>query len=95
MNEKLSLIHGKQGLIAAFSDIAYEQDWWDGDTCASCIYYFKIMKKGVMVAGQCRRFPPTPMVVPGAVAGTGQIQGVHPPVSEDWVCGEHMPATEG
>ncbi len=94
--EKLSLI-GVDGRrrVTEVPNITYQQDHWKGSTCSTCCHYCRIVQAGVAVAGQCRRFPPTPIMVPGAVAGTAQVQGVHPPVREDWVCGEWTPGHDG
>ncbi len=64
---------------------------WDGACCKNCLFFFKAVDRrdGRTVASQCRRYPPMPMLMPGRVAGTAQMQGVHAPVSEEWVCGEH------
>ena len=58
--------------------------------CANCKYF--LSNGDESGGGQCRRRPPTPLVVPQKHAMTGEITGgvmsVHPPVDANQTCGE-------
>lgn len=62
--------------------------------CARCLYFHLVeARKGHVLQGQCRRFPPVPMIIeqPGTVLNTSQrvgMAGISPPVDIEFCCGE-------
>ena len=61
-------------------------------TCASCAHFRPSEQNNGGQAGQCRRFPPVPMLLqqqPTVLgAGTVGMAGVSPPVHPGFSCGE-------
>jgi len=64
------------------------------NNCGNCEYFVE--------EGACRRYPPTPILVPsvGRNFATGQMEqtqnlsGVFAPTAEGMLCGEHKPSSK-
>jgi hypothetical protein len=57
--------------------------------CSDCKHYHKTD----IAQGECKRYPPTILVVPtpayGAMQGQASLAGMFPPTKSDNWCGEH------